>query len=465
MALITAVTVIFVPVYIYVQKSMYINLEIQSMSNFCDTLVEEVNLKKDKNIESYLENNNEKSYTITIYNSEQERIFTTQHYTRYYHDENNHRIRKIPEEYVDNYSTSSSPIHNEKDAEGNETITLRRIVEKDGKNYYIYFRERLRNIESIFLYTNEVLIAILILYILVNGILLFLLMRGLTKSIRSLNIAVKKISKNDYSVRYEGKFPGDEIGALAHNFNDMADTIQDNINSINNYNFLLKEDLINLREYENMRRQLVRNTTHELKTPLAIISSQVEMMKCSENEDKRNYYYESAMEEIRKMSTLITSFLNYSVQERGVISDVEEIDVSEKISELCDNCTSLMLTKKINFSKNIEGGHSAYIAESHIEHIFNNFVTNAVKHTSPHCKIEVTLKKQGDGCRLSVFNEGEKIESEDTEKIWTEFFTSSRSDENVGLGLFIVKEISEMYAAECGTQNRDNGVEFWFDII
>ena len=465
--LITVVTMIFVPVYIYVQKSMYINLEIQSMSEFCNKITESTDLSSDDDIDNYLEDYNEKSYTVIVYNSNRERIFTTQRFThnRDYKGEYSQHKYNIPIEYEGKYSASSSPVYNEKDENGNETIILRRIVQNSSGTYYIYIRERLRNIESVFLYTNEVLVAILILYILVNGVLLFVLMRSLTKSIRSLNTVVKKISHKDYSVRYRGKFPNDEVGTLASNFNDMANTIQDNINAINNYNFLLKEDLNNLREYESMRRQFVRNTTHELKTPLAIISSQVEMMKCIEDENKRNYYYESAMEEIQKMSALITSFLNYSVQERGIFSDVEEIDVSEKVTELCDKCASLMLTKEITLSKNIERGHLAYIGETHLEHIFNNFITNAVKHTRPDGRIEVTLKKHGDGCRLSVFNEGERIKEEDLSKIWTEFFTSGGSDGNVGLGLFIVKEISEMYATECGTVNRANGVEFWFDFI
>lgn len=467
MVTITVVTMIFIPIYIYVQKSMYINLEIQSMSDFCSKISETINLKSEDDIDSYLENYNEKNYTVIVYNSNHERIFTTQRFTyktRNYKGEYSLDKHLIPKEYVKKYSYDSVPVYSEEDENGKETIILRRIVQSSGKTYYIYFRERLSNIESIFGYTNNVLVSILVLYILVCGILLFILMTRVTKSIRSLNTAVTKISRKDYSVRYEGKFSNDEVGTLASNFNDMANTIQDNINSISNYNFLLKEDLNHLRKYENMRRQFVRNMTHELKTPLAIISSQVEMMKCIEDEDKRNYYYESAMEEIQKMSDLITSFLNYSVQERGIFSDVSEINVSQKVNELCDMCSSLMLAKKIDFSRSIERGHRAYIDETHLEHIFNNFITNAVKHTNPYGRIKVTLRKHGECCRLSVFNEGRQISQSDLGKIWTEFYTSGGSSENVGLGLFIVKEISDMYATECGALNKDDGVEFWFDI-
>lgn len=464
-AVITLVTIIFVPMYIYVQKSMYINLEIQSMSDFCNEITQKLDFDDKDDIESYLEDNNEKSYTVIIYNSNRERLFTTMRYGRSDNTEYNRNATKISEKYINRYSYDSAPVYSEEDELERETIVLRRIVKDEGRTYYVYLRERLRNVESIFAYTNEVLVIVLILYIVVCGVFLFLLMMSLTRSIRSLNTAVKKISQKDYSVRYEGKFPNDEVGTLASNFNDMANTIQDNINSINNYNFLLKEDINHLRKYENMRRQFVRNTTHELKTPLAIISSQVEMMKCIEDEDKRNYYYESAMEEIQKMSDLITSFLNYSINENITFGDVTRINVSKKVNELCDKSASLMLTKKIKFSRNIEYGQWANIYEPHIEHIFNNFITNAVKHTKPGGRIEVLLKKSEKGCRLSVFNEGKKIKDSDLEKIWTEFFTTGGSDENVGLGLFIVKEIAEMYLTECGTMNKNNGVEFWFDII
>ncbi|MCH5304782.1 MAG: HAMP domain-containing protein, partial [Ruminococcus sp.] len=301
MAVITAVTMIFIPVYMYVQKSMYINLEIQRLSDFCDEIVRELNFDNDDDIESYLEEKNEKSYTVTIYNSEQERIFTTQHRTRNYSESQNQPIEKIPKEYINHYSSDSVPKYYKEDDTGAEAIVLRKIIKDENKTYYVYLRERLRNVESIFAYSNQVLIVVLIMYIVVCGVLLFLLMSSLTKSIRSLNTAVKKMSQKDYSVRYEGKFPKDEVGTLASNFNDMANATQENINSISNYNFLLKEDINHLRQYENMRRQFVRNTTHELKTPLAIISSQVEMMKCIEDGDKRDYYYQSAMDEIQKM--------------------------------------------------------------------------------------------------------------------------------------------------------------------
>lgn len=51
------------------------------------------------------------------------------------------------------------------------------------------------------------------------------------------------------------------------------------------------------------------------------------------------------------------------------------------------------------------------------------------------------------------------------DEIWTEFYSENKSDENVGLGLFIVKEISVINHTKCGVSNCNNGVEFWFEFL
>ena len=247
----------------------------------------------------------------------------------------------------------------------------------------------------------------------------------------------------------------------------MADTIQDNINSINNYTFLLKEDNEHLREYNRVRQSFVRNATHEFKTPLAIISSQVEMMNCTEDEAKKDYYYNSVLQEIQKMSELITSLLNDPNDLRSESLAAPTIHLSQTIEELCDSCNGLMLTKKIVFKRDIEKDCNATITPENVEHVFNNFIMNAVRHTAPKAEIEVSLKQQDDICRLSVYNDGEPIPDAIIDKIWNEFFSGHESQQNSGnsgLGLFIVREISHIYQTECGVIRHENGMEFWFDF-
>ena len=104
----------------------------------------------------------------------------------------------------------------------------------------------------------------------------------------------------------------------------------------------------------------------------------------------------------------------------------------------------------------------------HIEHIFNNYLMNAIQYGAEGGLIEVCVKKQKDYCRLSVFNEGSSIDESESEKIWTDFYRVqtgiAQDSKKVGIGLFIVKEISLINHDRCGFINRQGGVEFWYDF-
>ena len=476
-AVITAVMLVFIPLYTFMQNSIFIDIEKKTMIEFYESFKANTNLSDKAQIENFIEDNNEKDYAIAVFDKNQKVVYSTR--KRFKNDKSSTRQNtdninsetktndSLNNDRFEYYSPDAVPVFKDQEENDRESITLRAIASTKNGRYYVLIRESLRNSASFFSYTNNVLIIISAAYILACGLILFLLMRKLTKSIRSLNAVVQKVAQKDYSVRYKGKITKDEIGTLSKNLNEMVDTIQNNINSISNYNFLLKEDIENLKEYEDMRSKFVRNVTHELKTPLAIVSSQVEMMNCTADEEKRQYYYNSAMEEIQKISTLITEFLKYSSSSHQSIKipEATTVDLSEKITELCKKIKSTTDSKHLRLSYSVERGFRVKMPEIHIEHIFNNYIMNAIKFTAPHKSIRVELKNVKGVCRLSVYNDGDQISEENLEKIWTEFYTKNNSStENVGLGLFIVKEISVINSMKCGVTNRDKGVEFWFDF-
>ncbi len=111
----------------------------------------------------------------------------------------------------------------------------------------------------------------------------------------------------------------------------------------------LKEDIKRLNEYEEMRKRVISNITHELKTPLAIISSQIEMMSCVDNEEKRSAYYDSAMKEIDKMSALISRALNFSAGEKEIFGgEKQSVNLSEYISTLVSDISTFLYTKTLS---------------------------------------------------------------------------------------------------------------------
>ena len=276
----------------------------------------------------------------------------------------------------------------------------------------------------------------------------------------------KNISKNNLSVRYQGKIHKNEIGELALSVNKMADTIQKNIDHLENYNFVLREDNQYMMEYEQSRRILLRNITHDLKTPLAVISSQVEMIRTCSEQEKKDYYYESAMEEISKMSHMISEVLQMTVDERRIISkESKNLNISNIISELCDNNNAYIKSCKLKLIKDITPNLRLNTIREYMEFVFRNYLSNAVQNAEANSAIIVSLKECVGAVRLSIENSGKHIPDEMKDKIWTETFTSSaEGSSNSGLGLYIVKEISLIEHARCGFDNTETGVRFWFDF-
>lgn len=444
-------------------KELYISNQKSLMS----TVVNELNKidfeNQTEKINTFLDKYYEQTYELYICDEDITPVFSTKRMF-----DTAGIINKLFIDQIDEYKYNNEPEFFAENSERYERIALKTKLKNFGKVYYVFIEESLRTSDAVVEFTNGFLINLIVIFIIVSGIVVLILINRTTHSLRDLSDVASKISQGDYSVRYNGKITNDEVGVLADNLNFMADTIAENVNDLKNYNFLLKEDNSRMTEYENMRKRVLTNITHELKTPLAIISSQIEMMTVTKSEEKQKYYYKSAMEEIDKMSKLISRLLNFSAGEKVIFqNEKNQIDLSEYIDNLCKKSLTVIKSKKVKLSKKLESCIVEASSE-HIEHIFNNFLMNALQYGADGGFIEVCVKKQKDSCRLSVFNDGSFIDESESEKIWTDFYrspsNSTPDSKKVGIGLFIVKEISLINHDRCGFINRDNGVEFWYDF-
>ena len=107
----------------------------------------------------------------------------------------------------------------------------------------------------------------------------------------------------------------------------------------------------------------------------------------------------------------------------------------------------------------------------YVEQVMTNYYTNAIKNVKEINKektIRISIEENKEKIRISVFNTGEKINEEEIEKIWNRFYKAdaSRNRENggSGIGLSIVKAIMNNYGNKYGVINKENGVEFYFEL-
>ena len=456
-ASVTLLAGIMAPIYSYLQPRMYIKQEARYVTEFSKKLKAVEPFEHDT-IKTFYDESGV-TYRVYVFDESFNPVYSSLEMGN-----SKKFLHKLFGDKMQLFRETSSPQFAKLDDESAVRLYTRHTV--DGKSYYINIKNNLSGVEEVFNFSNRILSYVVIGYIIICSVILILAISPSIKALRKVTDVARDISKNNISVRYQGRVPKNEIGDLALSINKMADTIQENINNLENYNFILREDNRYMKEYEQSRRILLRNITHDLKTPLAVISSQVEMIRVCTEQEKKDYYYDSAMEEINKLSHMISEVLKMTVDERHIVSkEISQINASDMISELCDNNIAYIESCNLKLAKDIAPDLKLNTIREYIKFVFRNYLSNAVQNAKRKSTITISLKEHDGAVRLSVENTGRHIPDDMKDKIWTESFTTSpEGSSSSGLGLYIVKEIALIEHTKCGFDNTENGVKFWFDF-
>lgn len=206
----------------------------------------------------------------------------------------------------------------------------------------------------------------------------FYMAQRTVKPIEKLGKIAKEMENNKPIDFEEYNFQNNEIGHLADQIKSMYLKISSNVNELNNYNYLLKTQNKELVEFDERRKKFIGMATHELKTPLAIISTQLEMMNM-DNDEAMSEYYESIMEEIQKMSNLIREMLNSSFEGDLILSGPIKVgNLSELLNSMKDKYKGLFGSKNVVCKFDIEDNIYINMNSEQIEQAINNYIINAM---------------------------------------------------------------------------------------
>lgn len=357
--------------------------------------------------------------------------------------------------------------------ENNKRISLFGLIEQDGKNYYVYIYERTYVIEKSFTYANKLLFVTLIISIFLGSVLINISAGKISKPIEDMDLVAQNIASKNFTLKVSEKINYTELNRLARSINSMSNQLQDYILKLEKYNLnLLKENRYKS-EMEKMRKQFVNNVSHELKTPLAVISSQVEMLYYLNDERKKEEYYNSLLDEVNHMNKLIESMLAIFSAEHGIESmELSTLNLSDLVNSLLETYHVLLEQKNIKYRTDIEKTCFVMGNKKYLEQAVSNYIMNAYKHTKSgnqiHIKVETDIEKNK--VFVSVYNEGEKINEREKKKIWNSFYQGDNSNiektliGGTGLGLYIVQTIIKLHHGDYGVENEKDGVLFWFSL-
>ncbi|MCR5144285.1 MAG: HAMP domain-containing histidine kinase [Lachnospiraceae bacterium] len=310
--------------------------------------------------------------------------------------------------------------------------------------------------------------------IIVSAYVSILLTKKITKPILQLTELSERMTEMDFDVKYESSHPDrrNEIDILGEHMNELSDTLEKNIIDLKKANHKLQRDIVVTEENQQKQKEFIRNVSHELKTPIAVISGYAEGLKDSINDDpdSREFYCDVIIDEANRMNKMVLELINLNQLEMGLNQlDIQRINICDLISNFLPSYKILFEQNDIEFELNMEDNIDVYADEYAIEQVFNNYLSNAIHYCKgENKKIVLNIIKSGNICRISVFNTGDKIPDEALPHIWDTFYkvdkARTRAYGGTGVGLSIVKAVMDDLNQQYGVINRENGVEFWFEL-
>lgn len=194
-------------------------------------------------------------------------------------------------------------------------------------------------------------------------------------------------------------------------------------------------------------KEFVANASHELKTPLAIITADAEILR---EKNTENYeYVNNIINQCRNMNETILDMIDLSKLEVKA-RELESVDFSSLLLNLCLSFDALAFEREIDYAYDIEENIILHQADKkNLTRLVNLLIDNAMKYTEDPKYIRVSLKMVKKEPIFMVYNSGCQIYDEDREKVFERFYQGKSGTDNErkgsGLGLAIVKQICETY--------------------
>lgn len=290
----------------------------------------------------------------------------------------------------------------------------------------------------------------------VCGTLAIIYLSGkMVRPIQEINKVTGQIANLNFDEKVTVK-SNDEFGALAESVNMMSDR--------------LKESMGELQKEVEMRKTLVRNMAHELKTPVAVVMGYAENMTyIADQPEKIEKYCKVISEECGRMDVIVHQMIENSSFKQGAYAIHKTYFQVQTLLDSIRKCYHNEFPERTGAYVEINEVRGEILGDMEtIQRALYNFIKNAVSYGEKNGEIRISAREEADLVHFVVFNQGNPIPEEEQEKIWNVFYKVStartRNRNSFGIGLSIVKQAAEAHGGSVGVRNVPGGVEFRFTI-
>ncbi len=299
----------------------------------------------------------------------------------------------------------------------------------------------------------------MIVTLLVTLLIGLFIIRIITNNFSKIIEVMQKFREGDLTARVDVKSTGDvkELGIM---FNEMADILTLNIEK--------------LKEVENLRRELIANVSHDLRTPIAIIRGYAETLQMKEStitEEKRKQYINTVSESAEKLDRLVNELFELSKLEANQVQAKKEpFIISELVADIINKYQLIAKNKNISIDTELSKELPPVFADiSLIERVMQNLIDNAMKFTPQGGKITIkTTKSSNSKVEVTVSDTGIGIPEDEREQIFARYYRANNFTDlknSTGLGLAIAKKILDLHNSTLDLKSKEHeGSSFNFKL-
>jgi len=291
------------------------------------------------------------------------------------------------------------------------------------------------------------LIVLSVFLTLVAAVLAAILARKFIKPIHAIKKTVDSLAAGDLNAT-PGLNLKDELGQLSHSVEELGQALQ---------------------RVDVLRKEVIANVSHELRSPLALIGGYAEMVKDInwKNDIKRNEDLDLIIRETRRMSEMVNDIMDYSQLQSGYLQLKKDwYNLCEVVESAVIHCEQSAAEYKIKLQLDCpQADLMVYVDAMKISQVIRNLLDNAINHTKDGDIITASLTASHTGYKVSIINPGDPIPEEDRKVIWERYQRSQHQGgrrQGTGIGLSIVSSILNAHEMPYGVDCADGKTSFWF---
>lgn len=324
-------------------------------------------------------------------------------------------------------------------------IYTNNVILNDGNEIFVLIGTMISPVDATVETLRTQLVCISIIMVLFCVVLAFLISRNISKPIVKINRSAKELARGNYQVRFEegGYREVAELGATL--------------------NYAAKE----LSTVENLRKELIANVSHDLRTPLTMITAYSEIMRDLPGENTSENV-QVIIDEATRLTALVNDMLDLSKIQAGSDSlSIKEFNLTESINTILMRYAKLIENDGYHIDFDYEDDVFVEADEMKMSQVIYNLINNAINYTGADKRVIIRQTVKKGLVTISITDTGKGIAEEELPYIWDRYYkvdkSHKRSTVGTGLGLSIVKGILEMHHVEYGvTSKLGKGSTFYF---